>query len=30
MDPFEVDITEAIRSRDHVTVDPGAGLVIVD
>ncbi len=30
MDRFEVDITEAIRSGDHVTVDPGAGLVIVD
>ncbi len=30
MDRFEVDITEAIRSGDHVTVDPRAGLVIVD
>jgi predicted aconitase with swiveling domain len=30
MDRFEVDITEAIRSGDHVTVDPAAGLVIVD
>jgi hypothetical protein len=30
MDRFEVDITEAIRSGDHVTVDPGAGLIIVD
>lgn len=30
MDRFEVDITEAIRSGDHVTVDPVAGLVIVD
>ena len=30
MDRFEEDITEAIRSGDHVTVDPGAGLVIVD
>ncbi len=30
MDRFDVDITEAIRSGDHVTVDPGAGLVIVD
>ena len=30
MDRFEVDITEAIRSGDHVTVDPGAGFIIVD
>ncbi len=30
MDRFEVDITEAIRSGDHVTVDPRAGLVTVD
>jgi len=30
MDRFEVDITEAIRSGDHVTVDPVAGLIIVD
>ncbi len=30
MDRFEVDITEAVRSGDHVTVDPRAGLVIVD
>jgi predicted aconitase with swiveling domain len=30
MDRFEVDITEAIRSGDHVTVDPRAGLVIVE
>ena len=30
MDRFEVDITEAIRSGDHVTVDPWAGLVIVE
>jgi predicted aconitase with swiveling domain len=30
MDRFEVDITEAIQSGDHVTVDPRAGLVIVD
>jgi predicted aconitase with swiveling domain len=30
MDRFEVDITEAIQSGDRVTVDPGAGLVIVD
>ena len=29
MDRFEVDITEAIRSGEHVTVDPQAGLVIV-
>jgi predicted aconitase with swiveling domain len=29
MDRFEVDITEAIRSGDCVTVDPQAGLVIV-
>lgn len=29
MDRFEVDITEAIRNGDHVTVDPRAGLVIV-
>ncbi len=30
MDRFEMDITEAIRSGDHVTVDPVAGLIIVD
>jgi predicted aconitase with swiveling domain len=30
MDRFEVDITEAIQSGDRVTVDPRAGLVIVD
>jgi predicted aconitase with swiveling domain len=30
MDRFEVDITEAIQSGDHVTVYPEAGLVIVD
>ncbi len=30
MDRFEVDITEAIQSGDHVTVDPQAGLVVVD
>jgi hypothetical protein len=30
MDRFEVDITEAIQSGDRVTVDPGAGLVVVD
>jgi len=30
MDRFEVDITEAIRSGDRVTVDPQAGLVIID
>jgi hypothetical protein len=30
MDRFEMDITEAIQSGDHVTVDPQAGLVIVD
>jgi hypothetical protein len=30
MDRFEVDITEAIRNGDHVTVDPAAGLVIID
>ncbi len=29
MDRFELDITEAIRSGDQVSVDPGAGLVIV-
>jgi predicted aconitase with swiveling domain len=29
MDRFEVDITEAIQSGDHVTVDPQAGLVVV-
>ncbi|NIM28016.1 MAG: DUF126 domain-containing protein [Gammaproteobacteria bacterium] len=29
MDRFEVDITEAIRTGDRVTVDPQAGLVIV-
>ncbi len=30
MDRFEVDITEAIQSGDRVTVDPQAGLVIVN
>lgn len=30
MDRFEVDITEAIQCGDHVTVDPRAGLVIID
>jgi len=30
MDRFEVDITEAIQSGDRVTVDPGAGLVVID
>ena len=30
MDRFEVDITEAIRSGERVTVDPQAGLVIID
>jgi len=30
VDRFEVDITEAIQSGEHVTVDPRAGLVIVD
>ncbi len=30
MDRFEVDITEAIQSGEHVSVDPGAGFVIVD
>jgi predicted aconitase with swiveling domain len=30
MDRFELDITEAIRTGDRVTVDPQAGLVIVD
>lgn len=29
MDRFELDITEAIRSGDRVSVDPGVGLVIV-
>lgn len=29
MDRFELDITEAIRSGDRVSVDPEAGLVIV-
>ena len=29
MDRFEVDITEAIRSGDRVTVDPQAGLVVI-
>ncbi|NCF81762.1 MAG: DUF126 domain-containing protein [Proteobacteria bacterium] len=29
MDRFEVDITDAIQSGDHVSVDPQAGLVIV-
>lgn len=30
MDRFEVDITEAIKSGDHVTVDPREGIVVVD
>ena len=30
MDRFEVDITESIQSGDHVTVEPRAGLVIID
>ena len=30
MDRFEVDITEEIRSGEHVHVDPQAGLIIVD
>ena len=30
MDRFEVDITEAIKSGEHVSVDPQAGLVVVD
>jgi len=30
MDRFEVDITEAIQSGDRVTVDPEAGLVVID
>ncbi len=29
MDRFEVDITEAIRSGERISVDPEAGLVIV-
>ena len=29
MDRFEVDITEAIKNGEQVTVDPAAGLVIV-
>ena len=29
MDRFEVDITEAIKSGDRVTVDPGEGVVVV-
>jgi len=30
MDRFEVDITESIRSGEHVHVDPQAGIVVVD
>ena len=30
MDRFEVDITEAIQSGDRVTVDPEAGLVVIE
>lgn len=30
MDRFEVDITEAIQNGDRVTVDPQAGLVVID
>ncbi len=30
MDRFEVDITEAIQSGDRITVDPQAGLVVID
>ena len=30
MDRFELDITEAIRTGDRVTVDPRAGIVIVE
>ena len=30
MDRFEVDITEAIRTGDRVTVDPQAGIVRVE
>ena len=30
MDRFEVDITEVIQSGDRVTVDPQAGLVVID
>ncbi|MGI9303020.1 MAG: aconitase X swivel domain-containing protein [Gammaproteobacteria bacterium] len=30
MDRFEVDITEAIATGAVVTVDPGAGLVVVE
>jgi hypothetical protein len=29
MDRFEVDITDAIQTGDHVSVDPQAGLVII-
>lgn len=29
MDRFEVDITEAIKSGDHVCVDPREGVVVV-
>jgi len=29
MDRFEVDITEAIRTGDRVSVDPAAGIVVV-
>jgi hypothetical protein len=30
MDRFEVDITEAIRSGDRISVDPGAGFITID
>ena len=30
MDRFEVDITERLRTGDHVSVDPQAGLVTVE
>lgn len=30
MDRFEVDITEAIRSGDRISVDPQAGLITID
>ena len=29
MDRFEVDITDAIQTGDHISVDPQAGLVII-
>ena len=30
MDRFEVDITESFQTGDHLTVDPQAGLVMIE